>query len=114
MIALQFILTLSLAYLVATFHVIFRDTQYLLSVLLQLFFFLTPIFYDASAIPVRYQSLYHLNPMVHLIEAYRAILIRGELPDCLSLLVLGVFATGLFFLGYMILKRASYHFVEEL
>ena len=113
-IAIQFILTLGLAYLVATFHVIFRDTQYLLSVLLQLLFFLTPVFYSASAIPVRYQSLYHLNPMVHLIEAYRTILIRGELPDCLSLLVLGVFATGLFFLSYMILRRANYHFVEEL
>lgn len=113
-IAIQFILTLGLAYLIATFQVTFRDTQYLLGVLLQLFFFLTPIFYDASAIPARYQPLYRLNPMVHLLNAYRAILIQGELPDCLSLLVLSVFVAGFLFLSYMILKRASYHFVEEL
>ncbi len=113
-IALQFILTLGLAYLVATFHVTFRDTQYLLSVLLQLFFFLTPIFYDASTVPARYQSLYRLNPMVHLVDAYRAILIRGEMPDPFYLLVLGVFVAGFLFFSFMILKWASYHFVEEL
>ncbi|MGH8064310.1 MAG: ABC transporter permease, partial [Candidatus Entotheonellia bacterium] len=78
---LQFILILSLAYLVAAFHVVFRDTQYLLGIVLQLLFYLTPVFYEASAIPVRYQPLYRLNPMVHLLDAYRAILMRGELPD---------------------------------
>ena len=39
-ILLQFLLTLSLGYLVATFHVTFRDTQHLLSVLLMLLFYL--------------------------------------------------------------------------
>lgn len=113
-IALQFILTLSLAYLVATFHVPFRDTQYLLGVLLQLLFFLTPIFYDASLISERYQTLYHINPMVHLIDAYRAILIRGDLPDLLSFLVLSMLSAGLLVLGFRVFMQASYRFVEEL
>lgn len=113
-IALQFILTLSLAYLVATFHVPFRDTQYLLGVLLQLLFFLTPIFYDASLISERYQTLYHINPMVHLIDAYRAILIRGDLPDLLSFLVLSMLSAGLLMLGFRVFMQASYRFVEEL
>ena len=114
-IALQFILTLGLAYLVATFHVTFRDTQYLLNVLLNLLFYLTPVFYEASAIPSRYQSLYWLNPMVGLIDAYRAILAHGTLPNHLiSLLVLGLCATALLVYGYVTFKRASYRFVEEL
>ncbi len=114
-IALQFILTLGLAYLVATFHVTFRDTQYLLNVLLNLLFYLTPVFYEASAIPARYQSLYWLNPMVGLIDAYRAILAHGTLPDHLiSLLVLGLCATALLVYGYVTFRRASYRFVEEL
>jgi len=114
-IALQFILTLGLAYLVATFHVTFRDTQYLLNVLLNLLFYLTPVFYEASAIPMRYQSLYWLNPMVGLIDAYRAILAHGTLPNHLiSLLVLGLCATALLVYGYVTFRRASYRFVEEL
>ena len=113
-IALQFVLTLSLAYLVATFHVTFRDTQYLLGVLLQLLFFLSPVFYDLTAIPERYRSLLVLNPLVYLIDAYRAILIHGELPSMAALAVLGVSAMGLLAVSYIVFIRASYHFVEEL
>jgi lipopolysaccharide transport system permease protein len=113
-IGIQYILTLSLAFFVSTFQVVFRDTEYLLGVLLQLFFFLVPIFYDSNTIPYPYKKVYDLNPMVHIIDAYRAILIRGEVPNSLSLLVLFLFSTGLLLLGYWIFKRASYHFVEEL
>jgi lipopolysaccharide transport system permease protein len=113
--ALQFILTLGLAYLVATFHVTFRDTQYLLGVLLNLLFYLTPIFYDASSIPASYRPLYRLNPMLHLVEAYRAILLHGVLPDHLMpLLILGLCATGLLAFSYGTFKLASAHFAEEL
>jgi lipopolysaccharide transport system permease protein len=113
-IALQFWLTLSLGYLVAAFHVTFRDTQHLLGVLLLLLFYLTPIFYDASAVPARYQPFYRLNPMVYLIDAYRAILIRGTLPDGLSLLGLSTLAGVLLWVGYTTFTWMSYRFVEEL
>jgi lipopolysaccharide transport system permease protein len=69
----QFLLTLSLVYLVATMHVTFRDTQYLLGVVLLLGFYLSPVFYDSSSVPVQYQALYYLNPMAVLIDAYRQI-----------------------------------------
>jgi ABC-type polysaccharide/polyol phosphate export permease/4-amino-4-deoxy-L-arabinose transferase-like glycosyltransferase len=113
-IAVQFLLILSLAYLVATFHVTFRDTQHLLGVLLLLLFYLTPVFYDASTVPERYRLFYRLNPMMHMLDAYRTILIRGELPDGLSLLGLAALTAGLLGLGYAIFTRASYRFVEEL
>jgi len=114
LLALQFCLTLGLAYLVATFHVAFRDTQYLLGVFLLLAFYLTPVFYDISAIPARYQRLYRLNPMTGLIDGYRAILMRGEAPDSPSLLALSVLTGALLWGGALVFKRASYRFVEEL
>jgi lipopolysaccharide transport system permease protein len=113
-IALQLTLMMGLAYLIASVHVTFRDTQYLLGVSLQLLFFLTPVFYDAGTIPEDYRWLYRLNPMVHLLDAYRAIIMRGELPDPLGLSVLGVIAVCLIYFGYAIFVRASYAFVEEL
>lgn len=114
LIALQFTLTLSLAYLVATFHVRFRDTQYLLRVLLQLLFYLTPVFYDGSAIPARYQSLYNLNPMVFLVDGYRAVLIRGELPNAGPLAAVSLAAAVLLYVGVGVFSRASARFVDEL
>jgi len=112
-ILIQFILTLSLAYIVATFQVTFRDTQYLLGVLLFLFFYLTPVFYDDTFIPAGARQLYILNPMVHLLGAYRSILIRGELPAGLPLLMLCVFSAVLLLLGYSVFVRARNYFVEE-
>ncbi len=113
-IVLQFLLTLSLAYLVAAIHVTFRDTQYLLGIFLLLGFYLSPIFYETSLIPGRYQLFYRLNPMVGLVDAYRAILMRGELPNHLPLLALGGLAVGVLWFGYKVFMRSSYRFVEEL
>ena len=111
--AVQFVLTLSLGYLTAIATVMFRDAHYLLGLALQLCFFLTPVFYDAAAVPQRYQTLYHLNPMAQLVTAYRGILIEGRAPDWWSLLVLLLFAGGLLCIGLVIFKRTSYRFAEE-
>jgi lipopolysaccharide transport system permease protein len=113
-IALQFILTLSLAYFTATFYVTFRDTQHLLGVLLNLLFFLTPIFYKSSDLPGQYQAFYRLNPMVHLIEAYRAILLSGSLPHGVDLWALTFPAIALLALGYYVFRKASDRFVDHL
>ena len=113
-IMLQFLLILGLGYLVATVNVTFRDTQHLLGVFLMLLFYLTPVFYDASVVSGGYQTFYRLNPMFHLITAYRAILIQGNLPDLRALLALGILVGVLLWLGHTVFTRASYRFVEEL
>lgn len=113
-ILIQFLLTLSLSYFLATFHVFFRDTQHLVSVFLLFLFYLSPIFYDAAAIPARFQFIYRLNPILHLLEAYRAILIQGVMPNWAPLALLTLFSAVLLILGYRLFLRASYSFVEEL
>jgi lipopolysaccharide transport system permease protein len=113
-ITLQFFLSLSLAYLVATLHVTFRDTQYLLGIALMLGFFLTPIFYSMDEIPEQLTSLYQLNPMLHLINAYRSIFLTGTFPEARPLLILGAVCLGLLWIGYRAFSRASNHFVEEI
>jgi lipopolysaccharide transport system permease protein len=113
-VAVQFALTLGLTYFTATLHVAFRDIQYLLGVALQLLMFLSPIFYDTAAIPARFQFLYHINPMVSLIDAYRSVLIRGRVPEEGTLLSLAVVSLVLLSAGYFVFTRASRHFVDEL
>lgn len=114
LIGLQFALTLSLAYIVAALQVTFRDTQHLLGVLLMLLFYLSPVFYDVSSVPPSYQGIYQANPVVPLINAYRSLLLRGEMPDALPLLAVGMTAGALLWLGHAAFRRASYRFVEEL
>lgn len=114
LVILQFALILSLAYPLATLHVTFRDTQYLLGVFLLVGFYLTPVFYDVSAIPERYQLIYRLNPMVDLVDAYRTVLIHGQLPNASSLWLMGLLIVLLLVFGHIFFMRASYQFAEEL
>lgn len=112
--AIQFILSLSLIYLLAAIQVTFRDTQYLLGVLLFLGFYLTPVFYDSSAIPQQAQTLYRLNPMVTIIDAYRAVFIHAEFPAGQSVLLVALVSAAMLWITYHIFQKASYRFVEEL
>jgi lipopolysaccharide transport system permease protein len=112
--ALQALFTLGLGFLVATFHVSFRDTQHLVGVFLFLLFYLTPIFYDVTIIPPQYLALYRLNPLLHLVEAYRAILLYGVWPPWPGLLGVALLTAVLLGLGLVIFRRASSRFAEEL
>ena len=113
-IALQFVFMLSLTYLLSAVHVTFRDTQYLLNIVLLLGFYLTPVFYDSAAIPQSFYLIYLLNPMYHFINAYRVILLQGLWPDFFSLVLVGSASSLLLLLGYRYFIHTSYQFVEEL
>lgn len=112
--AIQFVLIISLAYLLAALNVTFRDTQHTLGVILQLFFYVTPIFYDIKNVPAHYQFLYNLNPMVHLVTAYRAVLMQGVAPNWQSLLILSAVLVICLPIGLQFFRRQSDRFVEEL
>jgi lipopolysaccharide transport system permease protein len=114
LIGLQFLFTLSIAYFVATLHVTFQDTKHLLGVLLTLGFYLTPVFYEVRQAPEPYQPLYALNPMVHVIEAYRDVLLHGVWPSPSGLIAVALVSGVLLFLGYTLFTRTSYRFVDEL
>jgi lipopolysaccharide transport system permease protein len=117
--ALQFLLTVSFAYPLAALNVTFRDTQHTLGVLLQLMFYLLPVFYsskliyDSPSIPDVLKTVYAWNPMVILLEAYRAVLIWGQPPDLVTLA--GVMGMCLLLLpiGYRIFQHQRQRFVED-
>ncbi|EDX83640.1 ABC-2 type transporter superfamily [Synechococcus sp. PCC 7335] len=111
---LQFCLTVAFSYLLASLNVTFRDTQHTLGVLLQLLFYLTPIFYESGSIPDRYRRLYELNPMVPLVQSYRQILIQGEQPDWSALMIVAGMTLILLPIGYKVFKRQSLSFIEEI
>lgn len=111
---IQFVLTVGLAYPLAALNVTFRDTQHTLGVLLQMLFYLTPIFYDLNSVPKEFQTFYQLNPMVPLLGAYRAILLKGTQPDWQALLMVSLAVAVILPIGLAIFRRQSNTFVEEL
>lgn len=110
----QFALTVTFAYFLAALNVTFRDTQHTLGVLLQFWFYLTPIFYEVGSIPDRYWMIYGLNPMVHLVTCYRQILLWGTQPDWWALIIISGLTVALLPVGFRLFKRQSLRFVEEI
>jgi lipopolysaccharide transport system permease protein len=76
----QFLLTAGLAYLTAGLTVFLRDIPQTLTVILNLWFYVTPIIYPASAIPENFRGwVFWLNPIATISEVYRDIILVGEI-----------------------------------
>jgi lipopolysaccharide transport system permease protein len=83
-------------------------------VALQLLFYLTPIFYQASSVPPTLQPFFRLNPMVPLVDAYRAVLIGGRWPNPGSLLSFTAVSLVALAIGVAWFRRAIPRFADEL
>jgi ABC-type polysaccharide/polyol phosphate export permease len=68
----------------------FADIREMYLVIIQTWFFLTPIVYHPSIVPYRYRLALWLNPMYYLVQTFRTPIYEGVIP--LAGLVLGSFA----------------------
>lgn len=73
-ILLIMLLALGVGMWLSALNVKYRDIRYTIPFLLQVGLFLSPIVYPSSAIPERWQTLYALNPVTGIIEAFRSAL----------------------------------------
>jgi ABC-type polysaccharide/polyol phosphate export permease len=105
-VAVQLVLTLGLALLVSALTVHFRDLRDLLSNVLTLWFFATPILYPLSLVDARWQPLLALNPFTHLAIAYQEVLfVEGPYALWPRLLALAGGAVLVLAFGYFVFDR---------
>lgn len=71
LILVQFVFTFGLCLMVSILNTYFRDIEYLVAVLMNLIFWMTPITYPKSAIPPQFQFLILINPLSGLMSAWR-------------------------------------------
>jgi lipopolysaccharide transport system permease protein len=76
-------LTVSLA--LCTIHARYRDVGVAMPLLLQVWFFSSPVLYPLSAVPAAWQSIYTLNPMAGIIDGFRSVVLEGRTPDLAAL-----------------------------
>jgi ABC-type polysaccharide/polyol phosphate export permease len=101
---IQGILTVGLSFMIATLNVFYRDIAQLVGIVLSLGFFLTPIFYR-PLVESEFRTLLGLNPMVPLVNGYRAVLFEGTSPEWESLMLTGGISIIVCGLGYLIYKH---------
>lgn len=105
LVAIQFLLILSVTYLASAIVPFVPDLKLLIDNGLLLLMFMSGIFFDIGDIDVHMQSLLRLNPMAGLIENYRFILLEGIWPDWSVLIAITLFSILVLCLSLFLFKR---------
>ncbi|HET6514624.1 MAG TPA: ABC transporter permease [Thermodesulfovibrionales bacterium] len=110
------VLALGLGWITSSINIFTKDISQVVSVILQIGFWGTPIFWDLSIMPDKYQFFVKLNPMFYIVRGYRESFLYG-VPFWynwqMTLYFWGV--TGLIFiLGALIFLRLRPHFADVL
>jgi lipopolysaccharide transport system permease protein len=113
-VAIQLVLTLGLSLLIAALTVHFRDLRDLLTNLITLWFFGTPIIYPLSRAPASARWVLNLNPFTHLAVSYQDVLFRTEpFAGWRRLLAVGAASVLTFLIGYFVFDRLRDTLAEE-
>jgi ABC-2 type transport system permease protein len=114
---LQAIFALGIGLMLSVLNVYFRDVQYFLTLALQALFYTTPIVYPISLVTDRGEGiarLYRLNPLVDMVEAYRAALYHLRWPTAGGMAYLAAWAIGSLVVGAWVFSRFEGRLAEEL
>jgi lipopolysaccharide transport system permease protein len=103
-----------LGIVVGTLNVFFRDVGQAVGVLLQFWFWLTPIVYPASILPGEFRFVLDFNPMVSLMAAYQGIFVEHVMPSWASLGNVLVTTAVLLTFGYFTFRKHAPELVDEL
>lgn len=107
-------LAVGLGILLGTLHVFFRDVGQLWAVLLNLWFWSTPIVYPIAILPEGIRELLAWNPLTPLFLSYQQIILDNAWPSWLDLRLPLAAATLFLVLGLVVFRKLSGEMVDEL
>ena len=106
--------TAACALLLAMGNLFYRDVKYLFEVLIAVWMFASSVLYPMDSIGGRAGALMRRNPMTHIIDAYRAVLFAGQLPDGYAFAVTALGSTLLLAASWAIFHSAESRFAENI
>lgn len=117
---LQLLLNLGLAFFVSALNVYYEDVKYIVAVLTNVLFYLTPVLYPSGFIGDEYFGIYRLNPVAHLIIMYQKCFLAGARQldprplDLWYVLLTAVTCVGVALAGYAFYNSKKWEFAERL
>ena len=109
---LQVAFTLGLGFILAAGNLYYRDVGYLVSVLIGLWMFATSVVYPVERVGGKLGVVLQWNPMTPIIDAYRSLLLRGELPSGPWFPVAAAVSVLVLAFGWRVFHRAEPRFAE--
>jgi lipopolysaccharide transport system permease protein len=107
------VFTLAIGLLLAMANLFYRDVKYLFEIVLTIWMFLTAVLYPVSQVGGLTGRVMAINPMTPILEAYRDVLLRGQLPDPASFLATAAVSVIALVVAWVVFHRAEYEFAEN-
>ncbi len=114
LLVIQILFSVGLGITLGVLNVFFRDVGQLFGVVLQFWFWLTPVVYPINILPVIVRDALRYNPMTNLITSYQGILVNGQWPDWSTLWPLTMLALLLCFWGMHLFRKHAGEIADEL
>jgi ABC-type polysaccharide/polyol phosphate export permease len=119
LIVIETAFVLGISLMLSVLNVYFRDVQHLIGILVQLWFYATPIVYPITFVEHGVSNktlvfIYKLNPMVQVADAFRNCLYDLRLPALGTMLYLVAIAVVTLAFGYFVFSRLEPRLAEEL
>jgi len=111
---LAFVTAFGFGLWLSAINVKYRDVQYTVPFLIQIWFFLTPVVYPSSMIPERLRFLLGLNPMAAVTEGFRWALVNKPFPSAPMMLVSTLVAAAVLASGLYYFRRMENEFADVL
>ena len=114
--ACMFIFVLGLCYITCSIIVFFRDLGQIISIVLQVGIWATPILWNITTLPERLRIVFKLNPINYIVEGYRDSLIDKIWfwENFYSTAYFWILTMCVFAFGAIIFKRLKIHFADVL
>ena len=111
---IEYVMALGVTFFTSAVTVYFRDFEHIMGVIGMAWQYLTPVMYPMSWVPDKLLFIFNMNPMTHVILAYRDILYYGKVPDMSTLIRAVVFAFAILIVGSFTFKILKKRFAEEM
>ncbi|MGF1472190.1 MAG: ABC transporter permease [Rubrobacteraceae bacterium] len=109
----QLIFTLGLSYLAAVVGTYLPDLRGTIQAITRAMFFVTPIIWPADRVEgTNFEFIVAYNPLAVLVEAYRNLVLDGEIPASTPILLFTLFSVVLFLVGFALFVRAKRQFAD--
>jgi len=111
---LQQMFVVGLGVMLASVNVFFRDIGQFINVVIQFWFWFTPIVYVITMVPEEAQRILPFNPMTSLIQAYQGIILYGAWPDFMHFKLHFLGAVIALVGGFFVFHKLADEMVDEL
>lgn len=105
------IFTIGISLLISTISVFLRDMFYIYGIILTIWNYVTPIFYDISIIPENLQTLFRYNPLFIFINSARGIILYNSMPTIQDILLMFGISIFMFVVGALVFKKNQDKFI---